>query len=84
MTSITVSEILEAIQAASKGSKDAKGFATVAQIERESGLCRRTIMIRLREVHLDGRLECRKVDSVGIDGRRITVPAYRVIKGKAK
>ena len=83
MPAITPAELLDAIRTAAKGQREAPGFATLADIAGQSGLSKGLVIDALHEYHRKGRLDCTRVVRTGIDGRRTSIPAYRIItKGK--
>ena len=81
MTTITTSEILEAIRIAQRSVKDPGGFTTITEMQDASGMCRTSIARHLRVFKQTGRLECQWIPREGLDGRHTVVPAYRVTKG---
>lgn len=81
MVSITTNELLEAIRKAQRSIKDPGGFTTITEMRDASGMCRNAIAHHLQLFKQAGRLECRRVQREGLDGRRTVVPAYRVTKG---
>lgn len=83
MTTITTSEILEAIRVAQRSVKDPGGFTTITEMQDASKMCRTNIAGHLRSFKRAGRLECRRVPREGLDGRSTMVPAYRVLKERA-
>jgi hypothetical protein len=81
MTTITTSEILEAIRIAQRSVKDPGGFTTITEMQDASGMCRTSIARHLRVFKQTGQLECQWIPREGLDGRHTVVPAYRVTKG---
>ena len=83
MTAITTAELLDAIRTAAKGQREAPGFATLADISEQSGISKRLVVDALHTFHRKGQLQTTRVVRTGIDGRRTSIPAYRIItKGK--
>ncbi len=73
---ITLAELLDALHTASEAPEDAQTVAQMAEAMRVRGS---TINTALRSLHKQGRVKAYRVPHVGVDGRRMTIPAYTIL-----
>lgn len=65
-----------------RGSGSPTEFRTVREMTGILAVSDEKVYAMLKFAQAQGRLEVRRISSTGIDGRKTTTPAYRILEGK--